>query len=253
MLAGLLALATSIGVVTTPIAPLRYKIEMKTSQEVDLSAMGQAKMSGDVALVAFVSVTMSDSGTGQLAHVLVDSMSLTPGGTMAQAFDASMATGAKGGFFHLYVVNGKVQGTPKPSVEGNIALSTLGQAVAILFPGNTKAGLKAGDTYTDTTSASTTSEQGTNNTSTVTSWTVKGAQSSAMAFEGTTLGKMSVDGGPNAVSGTTKGVRAMTSTAKGPVQGATFTNSADLAVVPAGMSDAIPVKVESSVVITLLN
>lgn len=253
MFAGLLALATSIGVVTSPVAPLRYKIEMKTSQEVDLSAMGQAKMTGDVAIVAFVSVTMSDSGAGQLAHIVVDSMSLAPNGTMAQAFDASMATSAKGGYYHLYVVNGKVQGTPKPSIDGNIALTTLGQAVSILFPGNTKAGLKVGDSYADTASTTTTSEQGTNNTSTITNWTVKSAEGDAMAFEGTTAGKMSMDGGQNAMTGTTKGTRSMTSSVKGPVKSAALSNNVDVAVVPAGMSDAIPVKGVSSVTITLLN
>ncbi|MEO5798840.1 MAG: hypothetical protein ABIZ70_09980 [Gemmatimonadales bacterium] len=253
MLAGLLALATTFGVVTTPVAPLRYKIEMKTSQEVDLSAMGQAKMTGDLGIVAFVSVMMSDSGAGQLAHVVVDSMTLTPTGTMAQQFDPSLGASAKGGFFHLYVVNGKVQGTPKPSMDGNLALTSLAQAVVILFPGNTKAGLKAGDTYSDTATTTTTSDAGTNNTSSVTTWTVKGGAGEAMMFEGVSAGKMSMDGGANAMTGTTKGARSMTSSAKGPVKTATLSNNVDVAVVPQGMSDAIPVKGVSSVTITQIN
>lgn len=252
MLAGLLALATTIGVVTTPIAPLRYKIEMKTSQEVDLSAMGQAKMTGDLGIVAFVSVTMSDSGAGQLAHVLVDSMTITPTGMLAAQFDASLATAAKGGFFHLYVVGGKVQGTPKPSIDGNVALTSLGQAVAVLFPGASKPGLKIGDSYTDSATTTTTNEQGTTNTTAITAWTVKGSEGDVMLFEGGSTGKMSMDGA-NAMTGTTKGTRTMTSTVKGPVKAATLSNNADIAFVPAGMSDAIPVKLVNTLTITPIN
>lgn len=252
MLAGLLALATTIGVVTTPIAPLRYKIEMKMSQEVDLSAMGMAKQSGDINIVAFLSVAMSDSANGQLAHVVVDSMMLTPTGMLSAQFDPSLGAAAKGGFYHVFVVGGKLQGTPKPSIEGNSGLAALGQAVSALFPGGTKAGLKAGDTYSDSNTTTTTTEQGTNNTTAITAWTVKGMEGDALVFEGTTTGKMTVEGA-NAMTGTTKGARTMTSTVKGPVKRATLTNDADIAVVPAGMSDALPVKVVSTMTITPIN
>ena len=253
MLAGLLALATSLGVVTAPVAPLRYKIEISTSQEVDLSAMGQAKMTGDVAAVVFVSVTMSDSGAGQLAHIVVDSMTVTPSGTMAQQFDASLAAAAKSAFYHVYVVGGKVQGTPKPSIAENQAMVLFGQAVQMMFPGPTKAGLKVGDSYADTSSTSTTSDAGTNNTSSIVTWTVKGMDGDAMMFEGASTGKMSVEGGQNAITGTNKGTRTMTSTAKGPVKSATLKSDVDVAVVPAGMSDVIPVKGVSTVTITQLH
>lgn len=253
MLAGLLALATSIGVVTTPIVPLRYKIEIKTSQEVDLSAMGQAKMTGDIAAVAFLSVTMSDSSAGQLAHIVVDSMTLAPSGMMAQGYDPALVAGTKGGFYHVYVVGGKVQGTPKPSAIDNQVLTLLAQAVMMMFPGNTKAGLKAGDTYTDTATTSNTTAQGTNNSSSVTTWTVTGMDGEATVFTGDTAGRMTMDGGQNAMTGTNKGMRTMASTPKGPVKSATFTGTVDIAVVPAGMSDVIPVKGVTTVTITQLN
>lgn len=254
MLAGLLALVTTIGVVTTPVAPLRYKIELKSSQEVDLSGMGMAKQVGDVAMVAFVSITMSDSGAGRLAHVVIDSMTVNPTGAMAQqGFDAALGPSAKSGFYHLYVVNGKVQGTPKPSIEGNVALASLGQVMTALFPGTIKAALKTGDTYTDTATVTNTTEQGTNNSTTITNWTVKGADGAAMIYEGTSTGKMSVDGGQNAMTGTTTGTRSMSSTATGPVKRATLSTNVDIAVVPAGMSDVIPVKGVSSVTITQLD
>ncbi len=252
MLAGLLALATAIGAVTTPVGPLRYKIEMKSSQEVDLSAMGSGKQSGEVTAVAFVSVTMSDSAAGQLAHVVLDSMSLEPSGSMAMAYDPTFAASAKGGFFHLYVVGGKVQGTPTPSIEGNPALAILAQAVMVMFPGVTKAGLKAGESYADTTNTTSTTEQGTNNSSAVTVWTMKGMEDGAMVFEGESNGKMTIDGGQAAITGTNKGTRKMTSTAKGPVKSAAVSSKIDLAAVPAGMSDVIPITGTSSLTITLL-
>lgn len=249
MLAGLLALTTAI---TSGPAPLHYKVELKTSQEADLSAMGGPKQQGDVAVVAFLSVTMSDSAGGQTAHVVVDSMTLTPSGMMAQAYDASLAASAKGGFFHVYVVNGKAQGAPKPSTADNAALAVIGQAVSMLFPG-TKAGVKAGDTFADTATTSTDGAQGTQHSTTVTTWTVKAMEGDAYVMEGTTDGKMSVDGGQMAATGTNKGKRTMTSTAKGPVKKATLEGTQDIAVVPAGMSDAIPVKGASSVTITQID
>lgn len=252
MLAGLLALATTFGALTSPVGPLRYKIEMKSSQEVDLSAMGAGKQSGDLSITAFVSMTMSDSGAGQLAHVVVDSMAVTPTGMMAQQMDPSLGASAKGGFFHLYVINGKVEGTPKPSDAANLALSTLGQAVTALFPGTTKPGLKAGESFVDTANVSAIDAQGTRSNVTITNWSLKSMQGDAMMLDGVTSGKMTIDGGANAISGTVKGTRSMTSTRKGPVTLANITNNSELAVVPAGMSDAIPVTGISTVTITLL-
>lgn len=249
MLAGLLALMTAI---TPGPAPLHYKVELKTGQEADLSAMGGPKQQGDVTVVAFLSVTMSDSGAGQIAHVVVDSMTLTPTGMLTQAYDASLAGTAKGGFFHVYVVNGKAQGTPKPSIADNAAISVLGQAVTMLFPG-TKAGAKAGDTFADTATSSVDNPQGTQHTTTVTTWTVKGTEGDALVFEGTSDGKLTMDGGQMAATGTNKGKRSMTSTVKGPVKKASLEGTMDLAVVPAGMSDPIPVKGTSSVTITQIN
>lgn len=254
MLAGLLALATTIGIVATPIAPLRYKIEMKALLEADLAAMGQGKMTGDMTLVAFVSVAMSDSAGGQLAHVVVDSMTVAPNGMMQQqGLDASQGATAKGAFFHLFVIGGKVQGTAKPSMDGNAALTALGQGVTMLFPGQLKDGLKPGDTFADTATTSTTTEQGTNNNSAITLWTVKGAEGDALVLDGVSTGKMSIDGPASAASGTSKGTRVMTSSLKGPIKHTTINNATDLAVVPAGMSDPIPVKNIADIVITQIN
>ncbi|MES2123462.1 MAG: hypothetical protein V4503_02120 [Gemmatimonadota bacterium] len=252
MFAGLLALATAVTAITTPVGPLRYKIEMKSSQEVDLSAMGAGKQVGEISAVAFLSVTMSDSAAGQLAHIVVDSMTLEPTGSMAAAYDPTTAAGAKGGFYHVYVVGGKVQGTPTPSVSGNPALSILAQAVTVMFPGTTRAGLKSGDSYTDTTTSTATTDAGTNNSTAVTVWTMKGMEGDAMMLEGESNGKMTIDGGQTAVSGTNKGTRKMTSTAKGPVKNAVINTTVDLAAVPSGMSDVIPVKGTSSLTVTLL-
>lgn len=254
MLAGLLALATTIGVVATPIAPQRYKIELKGAVEADLSAMGQGKMAGDLGLVAFVTVTMSDSAAGQLAHVVVDSMTVSPNGILQQqGLDASQGPAAKGAFFHLYVVNGKVQGTAKPSMEGNMALGQLAQSVTVLFPGTLKGGLKVGDTFADTATTNTTNEQGTTNNVAITSWTVKGVDGDALLLDGTSTGKMSTDGPNAASSGTSKGTRVMTSSLKGPVKSTTINNSTDMAIIPSGMSDPIPVKNTALITVTQIN
>lgn len=253
MLASLLALATMVCGTATSTVLLRYKVEMTVLQERDMSQMGQGKSTGSATLVAYLSVALSDSASGQLAQVNVDSMILSSTGVMAEGYDPSLAAGAKGSGYHIYVVNGRMKGAATPSIAGNPALAMLGQGLAVLFPGTIRANLKVGDSYPDTTASSSTNEAGTTTTSTITTWGLKGVNGDEMLLEGNSTSKTSTEGGARSVTGTIVGKRTLVTTLKGPVKTATLTNKTDLEIAPAGMPVPYTVKSTISVTITQLN
>ena len=251
MLAGLLVLATIAGV-SSPTAPMRYKIDFKSSQEVDLSAAGAGKQMSELTASAWITVTMSDTAGGQLAHVVVDSLTATPTGMMAQQITDEAIAAAKGALFHLYIVNGKVQGTPKPSVE-SAALAVVAQSVTLLFPG-AKTGLKVGETWTDTTRNDATTDAGTQTGSTVLLWKVLSMEGDAYVLEGAATGTMTAQQGGGELNISTKstGTQKVTTTAKGPSKSGNTVMKVDATVVTSQLPDPIPVTGSTTVTVTAI-
>jgi len=167
MLVGLLALASLTGAVTTPSAPQRYRIEVKAQTEVDATASGQGKFSSELSLVGFITVTMSDTTGGQLAHIVVDSVVIPAGIEMPPQMGDPAA--AKGIFFHGYIVDGKVKGGLKPN-QPNQLVAMLAGGVENLFPG-LRTTAKVGDTWSDTVKTDATSEGMTQQSVTMINWT----------------------------------------------------------------------------------
>lgn len=251
MLAGLLVLTTIVGV-TPQTAPMRYRVDLKSSQEVDLSAMGAGKQLSDLTASAWITVTMSDTAGGQLAHIVVDSMTATPTGMMEQQMPAEAIAAAKGALFHLYIVNGKVKGTPKPSVESP-ALSVVAQSLPLLFPG-AKAGLKVGETWTDTTSNDATTDQGSQTGSTVMLWKVLAMDGDAYVMEGEAKGTMTAQQTAGDLNIATKsaGTQKVTTTANGPAKSGSTEMKVDATVITSQVPDPIPVTGSTQVTVTAL-
>lgn len=251
MLAGLMMLA-SITAVTPQQAPMRYKIDLKTSQEVDLSAMGGPKQASDLTASAWVTVTMSDTAGGKLAHIVVDSLVATPTGMMAQQMSEEAITEAKGAFFHVYVVNGKVSGSPKPSIE-NPALGMVQQSLSLLFPGH-KMGAKIGDTWSDTTKSDATTEAGTQTGTTVTEWKVLSMDGDGYVMEGESKGTMTATQGGGELNIATKmtGSQKVTTSATGPSKMGETNMKIDATVITSQVPDPIPVTGITMVMITVL-
>ena len=253
MLAGLLVLATMAGVSPNVSAPMRFKIDVKTVQEIDLTAMGQGKMPSDVTSSAWITVTMSDTSGGQLAHVVIDSMTLTPTGMAAQQLPPDAAAGAKGAVFHLYIVDGKIKGPMKPSIEGNMAVGMVQQGIALLFPG-ARAGMKAGDTWTDTTKVDTSTDASTQTGSTVTLWKVVSLDGDAYNLEGALTGTMNAEqgGGQVSISSKQAGTTTVTTSVKGPASKALVSTRMDATIVAAQVPDPISMVGTTIVSITAL-
>lgn len=252
MLVALLALAGPgpVKPLNVP-APVHYRIDAKSRQDVDLTAMGQPMMSSDLTASIFLSLTMSDTTGGKLAHVIIDSMQMVATGQMEQAYPHSLADSAKGTFMHAYIVAGKVKDNAKLQVE-NAATSLARQTLSLLFAG-TREGKKVGEGWTDTTESSNTSANGTQKTKVVYDWKVTGATGGTVTVEGTGSGTSSLEGGQQTFVGTSSSKTTVTSPAGGPSTHATLHSSQALQVTAPGLPNTIPVTAVSDLTLTILN
>ncbi|HEU5219096.1 MAG TPA: hypothetical protein VFU23_10580 [Gemmatimonadales bacterium] len=132
----------------------RYRFELKTENTVDLSVVGQPAQITNLGLNAWVTMTLTDSASGKVVHVIVDSLKAE---TTIPQITPSMADSAKGGMVHGWVdPTGHIKNvTTKPS--GNLLLTSVQGVVNALFP-RVKPGTKSGDHWVDTTEVSNTGE-----------------------------------------------------------------------------------------------
>jgi hypothetical protein len=253
MLAVLFALA-GLGPVKPVVAaaPVHYRIDAKSRQEVDLTAFGQEPQITELTAKIFISLTMMDTTGGKLAHIVIDSMMLDASGQMQMAYNQTSADSAKGVSIHAYVVNGKVNGNAQLSLE-TPATALARQTLSLLFAG-TRGGVKAGEGWTDTTSSSNNAAGGgTQTSSVVTEWKVTGTEGDALMLEGSGNGKVNMESEAQQVSGTSTSKSVITSPAGGPSRHATLTSQQALQVTVPSAPSPIPVTATSSLTLTLLN
>jgi hypothetical protein len=222
MFAPLLALAAIVGG-PVPAPPIHYRIDVKSHQELDLSAVGQPSQVTDLTLAGFLTLTLTDTAGGQIANVVIDSIALPPGATLPAQIGVTLESAA-GISYHTFIVQGKPRGDVIPSRQNPLAAIFNG-AVENLFPG-IRAGSKMGDTWTDTTSASP-SDQGLSRTTTnMTVWKVSAADGTSVTIEGTStgtiIGQVPSGAGPLDMKGTITGTRKATGAVGGPVTSATI-------------------------------
>lgn len=253
MLVGLLALATLTGTVTGPTAPQRYRIEVKAQQEVDMSAMGGGKQTTDLGLIGFVTVTMSDTTGGQVAHIVVDSVAIPAGIELPPQLGDAVGS-AKGVFFHGYIIDGKAKDGLKPSVQNPI-VGLLAGGVENLFPG-LRTTAKLGDSWVDTVKTDKTTDGTTQSSSTLLNWKVSAGTTGSLTFDATTTGTMKSEGptpnGKQTLNAKISGTRSLTGPVTGPMQKGTIKAMQDLLVSIEGMADSIPVSATTEVTFTII-
>jgi hypothetical protein len=146
--AGLVVLATgsALPVILSFAPPVtKYRIDQSLVQEMDASAAGGAKQKIAFKTSSFVTVTLADSAGGKAIRVVIDSIK----GDSATPISSAVLDSARGAEFHGFVAkSGKPSGL-QPS--GNAAAATQIQGLLSDFFPWTKAGLKVGDSWTDTT------------------------------------------------------------------------------------------------------
>jgi hypothetical protein len=137
---GLVLPAILLGPSTT-----KYRIDQTLSQEMDATAAGGAKQSISFSTTSFVTVTLADSAGGKVMRVVVDSIR----GDSATPIPPAVLDSVRGSEFH-----GFVQRSGKPSglepVRGPSAVTQIQGLLSDFFPW-TRAGLKVGDRWSDTT------------------------------------------------------------------------------------------------------
>ncbi len=222
-------------------APASYAIDFKLTQEFDQGA-GKPKLTGDVMTKAFVTVTLSDTTGGRLAHVAVDSLRITGTGIAANAVPAAMVAAAKGAYFHGYIVGGRVQGVLKASIPSNAALGLVQQTLSALFPW-VRPGAKAGDKWTDTlTMNAPTTGDGESGT-TVTHWKVSAMDADVYVLDETgELKTSSVKGGFLVREAKGTNTQHIESPMGGPARKATVQETTDIQQVQPGTTTVIPGK-----------
>lgn len=229
----------------------RYKIDLTMQQEIDLSSMGQGIMTNKLTASMFLSVSMSDTTGGRLAHVLVDSMLVNAEGQMAMAFPPALADSARGQFIHAYIVDGKIEGTPTLSAEGNAVLGLATQGLNAMFPGvGPKAEGKA--SWADTVTTSTVNDQANMNSSQIINWTRTGMDGSVLLLSGTGEGSVTGDQGGNQISGTVTNTIKAETMIGGPARAAELTSNQDVTVLSAQLPEPVSVKVSNTLVLTRL-
>jgi hypothetical protein len=123
----------------------RYRIDQVLSQEMDATAAGGAKQKIAFTTSSFVTVRLADSAGGKVMRVVVDSLR----GDSAVPIPAAVLDSAKGAEFRGFVEkSGKPSGL-EPARPNPAAVQIQG-LLSDFFPW-IKAGLKVGDSWSDTT------------------------------------------------------------------------------------------------------
>jgi hypothetical protein len=145
--AGVLTLATGLVLPISGYAPstTKYRIDQSLSQEMDATAAGGAKQRTAFSTSSFVTVTLADSAGGKAIRVVVDSVR----GDSATPIPPPVLDSARGSEFRGFLdKSGKPTGL-KPTANAPAAVQIQG-LLSDFFPW-TKAGLKVGDSWSDTT------------------------------------------------------------------------------------------------------
>ena len=239
--ASLLVVALTAWSPSAPPSVKRYRIDVKNTQTIDLSALGQGEQKNEISTTGFVTVTLTDSAGGKALSAVLDSLVLGEGSPIP----AEVAAGAKGTTWTGYrAPSGKV-GELTATTENPIAAG-LESLIRYLFP-PVKPGTKQGATWTDTTESNTKSGL---SVRTVTNYAASDgmldgakvlqvAGASSLAMSGTQEGPQ----GSMAIEGTGGGTGTWLLGPDGTTLKVTYNGTQNLAVTGSFAPEPIPVKV----------
>jgi hypothetical protein len=221
-------LFTLLSVPAATIAPadsFRYRIVTVSNQEVDASALGQGSQTVSITTTALITLRLTDSAGGQVAHITIDSAGMEGGEAMAM-LGPEMTEVPKGVFFHFFVKDGKPASDMTPSATSLPVLNLAG-AIAVLFT-EPKPTAKVGDMWTDTTVVDTAMAQGSSKVTTISKWKVSGMEAGGRVLDAESTGTMEVDTPMGKMSGTTSGRQHLVTRPRGPLARVTSDNITDM-------------------------
>ena len=249
-----------LAVLTPPTAgttTFKYQVVQRMEQEVDASSVGQGKQSFVVKTTSFIAITLADSAGGKAMKVVVDSVradSLPP-----QMPSDSFVKKAKGASFTGFMdATGKVSNVKSSGVEvQGLQMEAL---LRDMFPRYRK-GMKAGDTWTDTTSSATKIGGGELQVRAITTYKA-GAQETVAGMKATRLdasiasqlaGTQNTPGGPADIAGAGNGTWNYFLGPNNEFLGGTGSNTSNLSVtIVAAQTLTLPVTLRQTTDIKLL-
>lgn len=143
------AVALALPAARTAPVTTRYRIDQSLTQEVDATAAGQGTQSLTFSTSSFVTVTLTDSAGGKALRVVVDSMR----GDSAAPIPAEVLDSARGAVFQGFVTR---EGRPTrlEAAGANPSAAQIQGLVSDFYPWS-RAGIKIGDTWSDTSTVTT--------------------------------------------------------------------------------------------------
>lgn len=235
--------------------PVRYRIEQRTENRLDLSGFGQGEQVQNQAFAWFLSITYADSAGGTVVRAVVDSAQMDLG--MMATPTASLDS------LRGLLVHGWMDATGKMESATAAQASTFSSQVEGLlrsFHPRVRAGARVGDRWSDTTVVNTKAMQMTTNTSTVSTYTMAGPGSLGganglvydVSFSSDQKGALDTPAGPADLVGKTAGNGKFLVSATGRYLGSESTSTGEATISGSFAPMAIPVRTSSSMVVTLL-
>jgi hypothetical protein len=253
MVSGVLSSLAALAVVAAGVGPdkvaQRYKLDVVINQNIDATAMGQGMVTSEITGTALLTLTMSDTAGGQIAHLVIDSFTVNATGQAGALFTQEAANGLKGQYIHGYIVDGKLTGTAKPSVEDNQVMNLAMPAMNALFPGIGSRATNA-QNWTDTTRSNSVNEQGTQNSESIVTWTITGREGTMLSLTGEATGTVTIEATEQQVSGTVTSTSTVRSVIGGPSTSATLNSKQALSVLISALPEPLPVNIETRATLT---
>jgi hypothetical protein len=244
------------GIVLAAPQTTRYKVETRSEQIIDLSAVGQGEQRNVIALVNFLTVTLNDTANGRTVHAVLDSMikaDTSPIPTQG-ALDS-----ARGRAWHgVMDLDGKLSNVARVDSAGRGGQG--GDLISNFFP-RVKRGAKVGDNWTDTSETATSEDGQSITTRTVTNYRVTGTENRngtralkiETAFSLSQTGEVTNDGGTLGVDGTGTGTATYFVTDDGRYLGGNSTVNSDLQITTPQLPEPIPIKATNTANVTVIN
>jgi len=236
-------------------APTRYKVDQRVESTIDLSAFGQGEQVQSQAFVWFFTASYSDSATGTVMHVVLDSLQVDLG--MAPVPPGAIDS-AKGTSFHAFMdASGKVQSLTASKTG---LLTSQFEGFLKGFHPRLKRAAKQGDTWTDTLDVETKSSQATSKTRTVMNYSMGGleawdgtpATKLDAAFSGAMTGTMETPAGSADMEGKSTGSATFYLAKDGRYLGGKTTSTGDASISGSFAPAAIPVKNTTTITVNVI-
>jgi hypothetical protein len=253
---GLVAAGLSLLPAVTGRAPVttRYRVDQTLTQEIDATGAGKGKQSISFSTSGFLTLTLTDSSSGKMVKVVVDSMM----GDSTSPIPASVFDSARGAEYRAFLSS-----TGKLSELEPVSSSTATQQIQGFFTDFfpwVKQGVKVGEAWADTTARTTIS-----GTDTVLVRRVITYQAAAKdkrdnqkairitsAYASTVAGSQPTPNGPAKVEGTGKGIGTYFVTSDGRYLGGDWELHSSLSISGAFTNEPLPITITQTTKVTAL-